>query len=554
MRIAIYARYSSDLQNPNSAQDQIDAIKAAIERMGNDWRVVTTERDEAVSGTSLEGRDGLKRLLAEATKRPRRFDVVVVEDISRVARNRFDAISIRQQFTAEGVQVLSAADGFIDPDSEGGMFMTAIKEAKAELDSRETARRTRRGIAARTREGWLSGRPTPFGYARDPVFSESETDCDGQPKRLGSRLKPDPIKADIVRYVFDRYSVAVGLRRIASTLNTPGSTSRAIKPEGYAPSFLRSLLLNPVYLGHVVYGRTRENKVREPGRVKRRKVKVAPEDWVIAKNRHEALVDQETWDRVQERFKVNKRIGKGGSGSRGGRKPASVLSGLIRCAVCGSNFVVCVSTPNNRQRERGTGRRNRRCGCNKAQTSRGELCSNRDKASVDRLEAATLDAIENVVLTPEGLAELERQRAAYLGEALSASQQDVERLRAEERQLRAKEARLIAAITEGVALPGLHEKAREIGDRLAQVRTSLDRVEALEAASNRRVEAHLAANPVRHLRDVLDAPDLDEVRAALLAARADATPEVTALHPQPGRSADARPWGEVIARTFKPRG
>ena len=47
---------------------------------------------------------------------------------------------------------------------------------------------------------------------------------------------------------------------------------------------------------------------------------------------------------------------------------------------------------------------------------------------------------------------------------------------------------------------------------------------------------------------------LDEVRAALLADRADATPEVTALHPQPSRSADSRPWGEVIARTFKSRG
>jgi len=44
---------------------------------------------------------------------------------------------------------------------------------------------------------------------------------------------------------------------------------------------------------------------------------------------------------------------------------------------------------------------------------------------------------------------------------------------------------------------------------------------------------------------------LDEVRAALLAARADATPEVDPHHPQPGRRAGAHPWGEVIARTFK---
>lgn len=64
----------------------------------------------------------------------------------------------------------------------------------------------------------------------------------------------------------------------------------------------------------------------------------------------------------------------------------------------------------------------------------------------------------------------------------------------------------------------------------------------------------LAGLPLQARRFLDTGANLDEVRAALLTARADATPEVTALHPQPGRTADARPWGEVIARTFKPRG
>jgi hypothetical protein len=64
----------------------------------------------------------------------------------------------------------------------------------------------------------------------------------------------------------------------------------------------------------------------------------------------------------------------------------------------------------------------------------------------------------------------------------------------------------------------------------------------------------LAGLPLQARRFLDTGASLEEVRAALLAARADATPEVTALHPQPGRPADARPWGEVIARTFKPRG
>jgi ATP-dependent protease ClpP protease subunit len=64
----------------------------------------------------------------------------------------------------------------------------------------------------------------------------------------------------------------------------------------------------------------------------------------------------------------------------------------------------------------------------------------------------------------------------------------------------------------------------------------------------------LAGLPLQARRFLETGTSLDDVRAALLAARADANPEVTALHPQPGRPADARPWGEVIARTFKPKG
>jgi ATP-dependent protease ClpP protease subunit len=64
----------------------------------------------------------------------------------------------------------------------------------------------------------------------------------------------------------------------------------------------------------------------------------------------------------------------------------------------------------------------------------------------------------------------------------------------------------------------------------------------------------LAGLPLQARRFLDAGASLDEVRAALLATRADATPELTALHPQPGRPTDARPWGEVIARTFKSRG
>jgi hypothetical protein len=61
----------------------------------------------------------------------------------------------------------------------------------------------------------------------------------------------------------------------------------------------------------------------------------------------------------------------------------------------------------------------------------------------------------------------------------------------------------------------------------------------------------LAGQPQRAGRFLEDDASLDAVRAALLAAKAQAEPEITPHHPQPGRSSTTHPWGDVIARTFK---
>ncbi|EKE44064.1 putative protease/scaffold protein [Oceaniovalibus guishaninsula JLT2003] len=64
----------------------------------------------------------------------------------------------------------------------------------------------------------------------------------------------------------------------------------------------------------------------------------------------------------------------------------------------------------------------------------------------------------------------------------------------------------------------------------------------------------LAGQPQMAGRFLEQDMSLDEVRAALLAAKAEAEPEIAPHHPQPGRSSAARPWGEVVARTFKLKG
>src|SRR5690348_5592404 len=105
LRAAIYARFSSDLQRETSLDDQIASARRFANAHG--WTIHPDHMfsDSAISGASLD-RPGLQRLLARATERPRPFDVLVVDDSSRVSRDLADALRVLQQLKFFGVRVI----------------------------------------------------------------------------------------------------------------------------------------------------------------------------------------------------------------------------------------------------------------------------------------------------------------------------------------------------------------------------------------------------------------------------------------------------------------
>jgi site-specific DNA recombinase len=516
-RIALYARFSSDLQNPRSAQDQLAALRAEIARRFPTWVITVEERDEAVSGTSLAGREGLRRLLAMAAQVPRPFDAVVVEDLSRFARNRADSVRLREAFGEHGVRVLSAADGFVDPDSEAGLFLTGIREIKAEADSKETGRRVRRGVRARTLLGWVSGRRTPFGYRRVPVFSTTEFDRDGRPMRLGVRFEPDPATGPIVAYAFRRYAEGLGLRRLANELNNPAGPYRAAKPSGYITSFLRAMLLNSVYRGENVYARTIEKKVRVGDEVRRRKLRLPAAEHAVRTGAHEALVDEETWRRVQARFQARAGLARQASTAVAGRGrgPVSILSGLVRCGVCGGGFVVWTSGANAKQRARGIRKSQRRFVCGRHRSSGKDVCTNTTSIEVGKLERRVLDALEARVLTPEGIAYLEGRRREVLLEGLRSFSERAPGVEREWAQTLIAERRLVEALKAGIGVDAVREEAGRLSARRADLERERGQLAVLERLQTVAAERQVVENRLERLRDILTIEDLSEVREAL---------------------------------------
>lgn len=106
VRTACYARYSSDLQRETSLDDQINVARGYAAR--HRWTFLDDHiyTDPAVSGASLEGRLGIKRLLNAAASTPRPFDLLLVDDSSRVARDLRDALHVLRTLKFCGIRTI----------------------------------------------------------------------------------------------------------------------------------------------------------------------------------------------------------------------------------------------------------------------------------------------------------------------------------------------------------------------------------------------------------------------------------------------------------------
>jgi DNA invertase Pin-like site-specific DNA recombinase len=108
-RAAIYARFSSELQDARSLADQVALFRDHARRQH--WAVVQVYADEAVSGASVHGRDALMRMIGDAERGS--FDVILVEHIDRLARNAADTIRLREQMEFIGVEIHTCASGLV---------------------------------------------------------------------------------------------------------------------------------------------------------------------------------------------------------------------------------------------------------------------------------------------------------------------------------------------------------------------------------------------------------------------------------------------------------
>ncbi len=444
VKVAIYARYSSENQRDESIADQLHVCRAFAERQG--WAICEEYTDHAVSGATLL-RAGFQALMRDALNR--RFDVVLAESLDRFSRDQEDTAGLFKRLTFAGVNIVTLAEGDITHLHVG------LKGTMNALFLKDLADKTRRGLRGRVELG-KSGGGLCYGYrVRRATHDGMAT---------GER-EIVPAEAEVVREIFSGYSTGMSPKAIARQLNAercPGPGGAPWNPSTVHgnPGRGTGILNNELYIGRLVWNRLRY--VRDPDTGKRVSRSNPPSEWVTTAVPELRIVDDELWNQVKARQLEMRRVASNGDPKQfnRARRPKYLFSGLTKCAECGGGYVMYWRD---------------RLACFGAR-SRG-TCTNRLTISRQEVEERILVALRDKLMRRdlfedfcrEYVRELNRLRMEHRAGLSSARTE----LAAVEREIR----KLVQAIKDGVSALSIKDELLSLEARKAELKS---RVEAPE--------------------------------------------------------------------------
>ena len=484
MRVALYARYSSDNQRAASIEDQFRICRERAEREG--WEVVATYKDAAISGASMILRPGIQALLQAAQEGD--FDIVLAEGLDRVSRDQADTATLFKKLQFAGVQIVTLSEGAI---SELHVGLTATMNA---LALKQIAEKTHRGMSGRVEAG-KSGGGLCYGYKVVKQF-----DARGEPIR-GDRTI-DAQEAEVVRRIFVMFAAGVAPRSIARTLNDEGVPGPGGKPWG--DTTIRGhvkrgtgIVNNELYIGRLIWNRLRYIKDPSTGK---RVSRLNPETGWITKDVPEwRIVDDALWEAARTRqSRIADKFANVTEGVREhhrrnrlnvARRPRTLLSGLIFCGWCGGPYSL---------------RGPQRYACSN-HISKG-TCDNSRSIRQDALEGRVLAGLKDRMMAPE-----------MVEEAMRAYAQETNRLNRERRsngdawhtelsKVEKQIAGIVEAIADGMYHPSMKQKLTGLEARKAELTALLanvpvDRPDLLPSA------ASIYAQKIAALAEALNQPD-----------------------------------------------
>ena len=310
MRIAAYCRVSTEKDEQlDSLKNQKIFFKEYAERNGHN--LIRLYADEGISGTSLKKRDQFVRLIQDAELGL--FEMVVVKDVSRLARNTVDFLQSIRTLKSLGINTLFLTANM---DSLGGSeFVLTLFGAMAQEESANLSKRVKFGKKINAKKGRVPQRI--FGYDRIDNFT----------------LAINPKEAKIVREIFRLYTEeGMGCRLISIQLNRAGYKTKFDCE--WNTRGVRRVITNPIYCGHYI-----NNKYEIEDYLTGKQVHVPSEEHFHHERPEWAIISPETFNKAQ--FQLNARRAQYDSGAPfmdARYSSKHIFSTLIKCEHCGRSF------------------------------------------------------------------------------------------------------------------------------------------------------------------------------------------------------------------------
>jgi site-specific DNA recombinase len=469
----IYARYSSDLQSPESIADQARKCREFARREG--LNEIGVYEDAATSGVGTDRR-GFQRLMADASSPSRPFSIILVDDTSRLSRSLPDVVNVHQRLAFLGIRVIAVSQG-IDTQHEQSELLVTMHGLVDGIYVKELSKKTHRGLEGKAIKGLSTGGRC-YGYDAVPVEAG------------GTKWQVNEGEAAVVREIFESSARGASLKAITAFLNArkvPPPQKRADRPHPtWCPTAIRAMLRRELYIGQRIWNQTKF--VKAPG-TNRRVARPRPRsEWHVMEVPELRIISDELWNRVQTRQKaLHERYAAGGAKpvSRGAYSPY-LLSGFIMCGSCGAKMIIVSG---------GKGRV-ARYGC--PQAFNRSACPNRLSTPHDQLETMFFEKLQRALLAPCVL--------TYLVDALMRAQQKKDGSRdgvKRSRELRMETDRLVAAIASvghsDALLKSLKEKEEELlrlhTEHAEQKTLTRDEITSAVAERLQSIPALLAKNP-----------------------------------------------------------
>ena len=379
IKVYTYTRVSTTMQIDGYS---LDAQKARMKAYAdfNNFEIVGEYEDAGKSGKSIEGRLAFNNMIEDIKSGKDNVSFVMVFKLSRFGRNAADVLSSLQVMQDFGVNLICVEDG-IDSSKDAGKLMISVLSAVAEIERENIRVQTMEGRIQKAREGKWNGGFAPYGY-----------------KLVDGRLEINEDEAEAIRIIFDQYvNTDMGANGIARYLENHG-IHKIARQNGKNPLFdsalIRKIVKNPVYCGKIAYGRRKTEKVHG---TRNEYHLVEQDDYIVVDGLHEAIVSEDIWGKAQVKAALQAK--KYEHIHRGASEHIHLLSGIIKCPICGAGMYGNKSI---KHKKDGTKYKDfYYYGCKHRNMTRGHKCNYKKQINEEVIDSAVSEVIIKLVSNPK---------------------------------------------------------------------------------------------------------------------------------------------------------